>query len=118
MLDIYTGTCKVYLQEPSERNSCDPGVCTFLTLQLAIETRAPKESTNGNIDAEELDKIVITSVSKAYTGETCSNCEYIKRNLGGNKVFKCDRSELQINRNLNGTLEIFLRALCDGVLIM
>ncbi|CAG8509248.1 4898_t:CDS:2 [Scutellospora calospora] len=34
---------------------------------------------------EEFGKIVITSVSEAYTSKTCSRCGLIKMNLGGNK---------------------------------
>ncbi|RHZ53476.1 hypothetical protein Glove_441g94 [Diversispora epigaea] len=57
--------------------------------------------------AEEFGKIIITSVSEAYTSKTCSRCGYIKRNLGGNKVFRCDGCGLQINRDLNGARGIF-----------
>ena len=57
---------------------------------------------------EEFDKVVITSVSEAYTSKTCSNCGYIKRNLGGNKEFRCDECGLRINRDLNGAWGIFL----------
>ena len=67
---------------------------------------------------DEFDKIVITSVSEAYTNKTCSNCGYIKRNLGGNKEFRCDECGLRINRDLNGARGIFLRALLDGALVM
>ena len=52
--------------------------------------------------AEEFGKIVITSVSEAYTSKICSRCGYIRRNLGGNKIFRCDGCGLQINRDLNG----------------
>ncbi|CAG8809574.1 4759_t:CDS:2, partial [Cetraspora pellucida] len=34
---------------------------------------------------KEFGKIVITSVSEAYTSKTCSRCGYIKNNLGGNR---------------------------------
>ena len=68
--------------------------------------------------AEEFGKIIITSVSEAYTSKTCSHCGYIKRNLGGNKVFRCDGCGLRINRDLNGAQGIFLRALLDGALVM
>ena len=52
--------------------------------------------------AEEFGKTVITSVSEAYTSKTYSRCGYIRRNLGGNKVFRCDGYGLRINRDLNG----------------
>ena len=68
--------------------------------------------------AEKFGKIVITSVSEAYTSKTCSSCGYIKRNLGANEIFNCDQCGLQINRDLNGARGIFLRALLDGALIM
>ena len=48
---------------------------------------------------KEFGKIIITSISEVYTSKTCSHCGYIKRNLGGNKVFRCDRCGLQINRD-------------------
>jgi len=56
--------------------------------------------------AEEFGKIVITSVSEAYTSKTCSRCGYVRRNLGGNKVFD------------GYGLQTFLRALLDGALVM
>ncbi|CAG8645667.1 24986_t:CDS:1, partial [Racocetra persica] len=39
---------------------------------------------------EEFGKVVIISISEAYTSKTCSRCGYIKKNLGGNKELKCD----------------------------
>jgi len=67
---------------------------------------------------KEFGKIIITSISEVYTSKTCSHCGYIKRNLDGNKVFRCDRCGLQINRDLNGAWGIFLRTLLDGALVM
>jgi len=44
----------------------------------------------------------------------CSCCGFIKYNLGGNKVFKCNKCGVVMDRDINGDRGIFLRALLDG----
>lgn len=46
-----------------------------------------------------------------YTSKTCSNCGNIKSNLGGNKVYKCELCNYEIDRDLNGAYNICVRQL-------
>ena len=57
-------------------------------------------------------KIIIQD--EAYTSKTCSRCGCINEKLGGNKVFKCRKCNLVIDRDVNGARGIFLRAMLDG----
>jgi len=41
-------------------------------------------------------------------------CWIFKYNLGGNKVFKCNKCGVVMDRDINGAWGIFLRALLDG----
>jgi len=60
--------------------------------------------------AEELGKKVVV-VSEAYTSKTCSACGWIDQNLGGRKVFRCQRCGWIVDRDVNGARGIFLRGL-------
>ena len=48
-------------------------------------------------------------VDESYTSKTCGNCGFIKENLGGNKVYKCDSCGLEIGRDHNGARNILLK---------
>jgi putative transposase len=67
--------------------------------------------------AAELDKKVVIQ-NEAYTSKTCSLCGDIKHNLAGSKVFRCNSCGVVMDRDLNGALGIFLRALLDGAVCM
>ena len=56
------------------------------------------------------------SPSEAYTSKTCSNCGWIKENLGGREVFKCENCKKSIDRDVNGARGIMLRAMLDGAI--
>ena len=43
------------------------------------------------------------------TSKTCCNCGHIHSKLGANKVFKCPNCNLEILRDANGAIGIFLR---------
>jgi putative transposase len=66
--------------------------------------------------ATEMRKIVITSVSEAYTSKTCTGCGYVRRWFGKNRRLICSSCGLVIDRDLNGARNIFLRALLEGVI--
>ena len=48
-------------------------------------------------------------VDESYTSKTCGSCGFIKENLGGNKVYKCDSCGLEIGRDHNGARNILLK---------
>ena len=52
-------------------------------------------------------KVVV--VNQAYTSKTCSECGYVKHNLGGSKVFDCDECGGVMYRDVNGAKNIFLK---------
>ena len=62
--------------------------------------------------AEETGADVIIQ-NEAYTSRTCSGCGNLQR-IGGSKIYRCRRCELDMDRDVNGARGIFLRALLDG----
>ena len=48
-------------------------------------------------------------MNEAYTLKTCSECGYVKHNLGGSKVFDCDEYGGVMDRDVNGAKNIFLK---------
>jgi putative transposase len=52
-------------------------------------------------------------VDEYYTSKTCGKCGNLKDNLGGNKVYKCSRCGVTLDRDINGARNILLRAMRD-----
>lgn len=50
-------------------------------------------------------------IDESYTSKTCSNCGNLKKNLGGNKTYKCDECNICIDRDYNGCRNIFYHGL-------
>ena len=50
-------------------------------------------------------------VNEKYTSKTCSNCGYYKENLGGSRIYKCNSCKSIIDRDVNGSKCILLKAL-------
>ena len=48
-------------------------------------------------------------VNEAYTSKTCSICGTIKKNLGYNKIFNCGACGGQIDRDINGAKNIYIK---------
>ena len=46
-----------------------------------------------------------------YTSKTCGKCGNIKSNLEGDKIYKCEKCGLTIDRDINGARNILLRNL-------
>lgn len=44
-----------------------------------------------------------------YTSKTCGRCGILNNKLVGKKIFKCDKCELVIDRDLNGARNIYLK---------
>ena len=54
-------------------------------------------------------RVIVTN--EAYTSKTCTACGHIHDGLGGAKVFKCPKCEMEIGRDANGARGINLRHL-------
>ena len=52
-------------------------------------------------------KLIICT--EEYTSKTCSKCGEINEKLGGKKIFKCEKCQLQIDRDFNGAINILLK---------
>ena len=48
---------------------------------------------------------------EAYTSKTCGQCGYIHQHLGGNKLFTCPSCGMVMDRDFNGSRNIWLRYL-------
>jgi putative transposase len=44
-----------------------------------------------------------------YTSQTCSECGYLHRKIGGSKKFKCPRCNQQSDRDFNAARNILLK---------
>ena len=47
-------------------------------------------------------------VNEMYTSKTCSLCGNIKNNLGGNKIYSCNKCHEILERDVNGARNIFI----------
>jgi putative transposase len=56
----------------------------------------------------ELNKIVEVK-EEYYTSQTCTKCGNIKSDLGGAKVYKCEKCKMIMERDFNGARNIMLR---------
>ena len=48
-------------------------------------------------------------VGESYTSQTCTKCGERNKKLGGSRHFKCTKCGLEIDRDINGSRNIFLR---------
>jgi putative transposase len=55
------------------------------------------------------DRCKVVIVDESFTSKTCTRCGWVHQKLGGNKVFKCQRCALVINRDYNGARNILLK---------
>lgn len=53
--------------------------------------------------------VKIVNCTEEYTSKTCSYCHNVKNNLGGNKVYKCKKCNLIIDRDINAARNIFIK---------
>src|SRR3954465_15802377 len=49
--------------------------------------------------------------TEEYTSKTCGRCGHINKGLGGSKVFRCPACRVELDRDINGARNIFLRYL-------
>ncbi|VBB17596.1 putative transposase [Yasminevirus sp. GU-2018] len=52
-------------------------------------------------------------VDESYTSKTCGRCGEIKEDLKGDKMFKCEKCGLKIDRDTNGARNIMIRLLTE-----
>ena len=50
-------------------------------------------------------------VNERYTSKMCSNCSAYNETLGSNKIFNCDKCNITIDRDLNGSRNICFKCL-------
>ena len=50
-------------------------------------------------------KIIL--IDESYTSKTCCSCHNIKNDLGPNKVYKCSKCNLIIDRDINASINIY-----------
>lgn len=55
--------------------------------------------------------VKIYSLNEPFTSKTCGRCGNIKYNLGNADVYRCDKCNLVISRDINGARNILLRNL-------
>jgi len=60
-------------------------------------------------------KTKLFEVTEEYTSKTCGRCGKINNSLGGNKTFNCPNCKLQIDRDINGARNIFLKFLTSDI---
>ena len=67
--------------------------------------------------AKEYSNCKVIEVNEAYTTQTCCNCGFEKKDVGISKLFKCDKCNTELLRDLNGACNIFIRYLSQRVKI-
>jgi len=48
-------------------------------------------------------------IPESYTSKTCTNCGNIKNDLGGNKIYKCSKCGMVLDRDVNGARNIYIK---------
>ena len=63
------------------------------------------------ISRAEINGNKIIFLDESYTSQTCGKCGTLKKNLKGNKIFKCNECKFKIDRDINGARNIMIRLL-------
>ena len=50
-------------------------------------------------------------INEMYTSKTCSYCGCVKENLGGNKIYNCNKCHMIIDRDINGAKNILMKSI-------
>ena len=58
---------------------------------------------------EEYPNKSLSICTEEYTSKTCTNCGNIKNNLGGNKLYKCSKCYVEVDRDVNGARNILIK---------
>lgn len=54
--------------------------------------------------------VIYQEIDESYTSKICSNCGYYKKNLGGNKIYNCNKCHIIIDRDVGGARGIYLKS--------
>ena len=46
-----------------------------------------------------------------YTSKSCTKCGFKKDDLGSNKIYKCSKYNINIDRDYNGSRNIFIKCI-------
>ena len=58
----------------------------------------------------QLNKVEFGIINEWMTSKMCSRCGEINEKLKGNKIYKCERCGLIIDRDINGARNIHIKA--------
>lgn len=50
--------------------------------------------------------------TEEYTSKTCTKCGYIRYRLGSSEVYNCDKCNITIDRDVNGSRNIYIKNIC------
>ncbi|MEM6753797.1 MAG: transposase [Cyanobacteria bacterium P01_C01_bin.38] len=56
----------------------------------------------------------VVEVGEEYTSKTCSKCGHIHRFLGGSKKFNCPNCGHKLDRDANGSINIYIKTISDN----
>lgn len=48
-------------------------------------------------------------VDESYTSKTCTNCGFLKKNLGSSEVYECEPCGVRLDRDVNGSRNIYIK---------
>lgn len=82
-------------------NEMDKRVAQSLCFYQFLMRLEYKSHVNGNI---------VKIIKEHYTSQMCSTCGNLKKNLGGNKTYECDKCGLKIDRDMNSTRDILIKS--------
>jgi transposase len=55
----------------------------------------------------------VKDINEYMTSKTCHNCQYIDKDLGSKKIYKCCKCYIEINRDINASINIYNKGLMD-----
>jgi putative transposase len=53
----------------------------------------------------------VKDIDECMTSKTCHNCQNIHKNLSANKVYNCKKCEIEIDRDINASINIYKKGL-------
>ena len=60
--------------------------------------------------AKDYQGVHVVLVDEAYTSKTCGACGCLHNKLGGSKLFRCPECSLEMDRDVNGARNIYIRS--------
>ena len=70
-------------------------VLSFYKFNQTIKTMAKKYKSN------------IKDINEYMTSKICHNCQYIDKDLGSKKIYKCCKCCIEIDRDINASINIY-----------